>query len=70
MAQKVLPAATHLRLPGCGHVPMSDNPTLVAEVLLAGSAPVRGFSASCNAGSSAGSGAGSGAGSSAELAPA
>jgi pimeloyl-ACP methyl ester carboxylesterase len=24
-------------LPGCGHVPMTDDPALVAEVLLAGS---------------------------------
>ncbi len=43
VAEKALPGATHLRLPGCGHVPMSDNPALVAEVLLAGSAPVPGF---------------------------
>ena len=33
-----LPAHTRwLALPGCGHVPMSDDPALVARVLLAGS---------------------------------
>jgi pimeloyl-ACP methyl ester carboxylesterase len=30
--------ARHIRLPGCGHVPMSDDPELVAGVLLRGSA--------------------------------
>ena len=38
VARQALPGATHLRLPGCGHVPMSDDPGLVARVLLAGSA--------------------------------
>jgi pimeloyl-ACP methyl ester carboxylesterase len=32
-----LPEARLLRLPGCGHVPMTDNPALVADVLLRGS---------------------------------
>lgn len=32
-----LPDAHVLVLPGCGHVPMADDPALVAEVLLAGS---------------------------------
>jgi pimeloyl-ACP methyl ester carboxylesterase len=26
-------------LPGCGHVPMGDDPELVADLLLAGSRP-------------------------------
>jgi pimeloyl-ACP methyl ester carboxylesterase len=37
-ARTALPAARHIRLPGCGHVPMSDDPELVAGVLLRGSA--------------------------------
>jgi pimeloyl-ACP methyl ester carboxylesterase len=37
-ARTALPAAQHIRLPGCGHVPMSDDPELVAGVLLRGSA--------------------------------
>lgn len=36
-AKRALPAARHVRLPGCGHVPMSDDPRLVAGVLLKGS---------------------------------
>ncbi len=32
-----IPHARLLRLPGCGHVPMNDNPELVAHVLLTGS---------------------------------
>lgn len=35
-----LPGATHLMLPGCGHVPMTDDPELVAQVLLEGSSTV------------------------------
>ena len=46
VARELLPRATHLKLPGCGHVPMSDDPRLVTEVLLAGSAPVDGRLAS------------------------
>jgi pimeloyl-ACP methyl ester carboxylesterase len=38
VARTVLPTAQHVRLPGCGHVPMSDDPGLVAGVLLRGSA--------------------------------
>lgn len=34
---RLIPHARLLRLPGCGHVPMSDNPELVAHVLLTGS---------------------------------
>lgn len=37
-ARRILPSATHITLPHCGHVPMSDNPALVADVLLRGSA--------------------------------
>lgn len=36
-AMTLLPAAHHVRLRGCGHVPMSDDPELVADVLLRGS---------------------------------
>lgn len=35
---QLIPHARLLRLPGCGHVPMNDNPALVAHVLLTGSA--------------------------------
>jgi pimeloyl-ACP methyl ester carboxylesterase len=37
-ARTALPTARHVRLPGCGHVPMSDDPELVAGVPLRGSA--------------------------------
>lgn len=33
-AARLLPNAHHVRLPGCGHVPMSDNPQLVANTIL------------------------------------
>lgn len=33
-ARQALPAARHVSLPGCGHVPMSDDPELVARVIL------------------------------------
>jgi pimeloyl-ACP methyl ester carboxylesterase len=33
-----LPEARLVRLPGCGHVPMTDDPELVADILLRGSA--------------------------------
>ncbi|MFG2308096.1 alpha/beta fold hydrolase [Streptomyces sp. NPDC048566] len=36
-AKQVIPRARLVRLPGCGHVPMSDDPALVARVLLDGS---------------------------------
>lgn len=35
-----LPQAEHMMLRGVGHVPMFDNPHLVAKVLLHGSAPI------------------------------
>lgn len=34
-ARARLPQARHVALPGCGHVPMSDDPELVASVILA-----------------------------------
>jgi pimeloyl-ACP methyl ester carboxylesterase len=37
-ARRLLPAARHVWLRGCGHVPMSDDPEQVARVLLDGSA--------------------------------
>jgi pimeloyl-ACP methyl ester carboxylesterase len=37
VAGRQLPQARHLPLPGCGHVPMTDDPALVAQVLLDGS---------------------------------
>jgi pimeloyl-ACP methyl ester carboxylesterase len=36
-AKERLPGARILPLPGCGHVPMTDDPALVADVLLQGS---------------------------------
>ncbi|HEY2240146.1 MAG TPA: alpha/beta hydrolase [Streptosporangiaceae bacterium] len=38
VARRQLPHARHVPLPGCGHVPMTDDPALVAQVLLDGSA--------------------------------
>jgi pimeloyl-ACP methyl ester carboxylesterase len=37
VARARLPQARYIPLPGCGHVPMTDNPQLVADVLLTGS---------------------------------
>ena len=37
VAKAKLPQARIRPLPGCGHVPMTDNPALVADVLLQGS---------------------------------
>ncbi|MFG3662096.1 alpha/beta fold hydrolase [Streptomyces sp. NPDC047706] len=39
-AKYILPKARLVRLPGCGHVPMNDDPALVARVLLDGSRTV------------------------------
>jgi pimeloyl-ACP methyl ester carboxylesterase len=36
-AKRVLPRARLVRLAGCGHVPMNDDPALVARVILDGS---------------------------------
>ncbi|WP_236238948.1 alpha/beta fold hydrolase [Streptomyces sp. CC228A] len=36
-AKRVLRGARLVRLPGCGHVPMNDDPALVARVILDGS---------------------------------
>ncbi|MBM7088810.1 alpha/beta fold hydrolase [Streptomyces sp. S12] len=36
-AKQMIPRARLVRLPGCGHVPMNDDPALVARVLLDGS---------------------------------
>ncbi|MER5407940.1 alpha/beta fold hydrolase [Streptomyces sp. NPDC002769] len=36
-AKQIIPRARLVRLPGCGHVPMNDDPTLVARVILDGS---------------------------------
>ncbi|WP_328316216.1 alpha/beta fold hydrolase [Streptomyces sp. NBC_00388] len=33
-AKRVMPGARLVRLPGCGHVPMNDDPALVARVIL------------------------------------
>lgn len=35
IARARLPHAEHVTLPGCGHVPMSDEPALLAETILA-----------------------------------
>ena len=35
-ARRMLPWARHVELPGCGHLPFSDAPELLATVLLAG----------------------------------
>ncbi|WP_370410564.1 alpha/beta fold hydrolase [Streptomyces fradiae] len=37
-AKQAIPGARLIRLPGCGHVPMNDDPALVARVILDGSA--------------------------------
>ncbi len=36
-AKQIIPGARLVRLPGCGHVPMNDDPALVARILLDGS---------------------------------
>jgi pimeloyl-ACP methyl ester carboxylesterase len=43
VARKALPQARHELMQGVGHVPMWDDPDLVAEVILRGSEPVPGF---------------------------
>ncbi|MFI6473507.1 alpha/beta fold hydrolase [Streptomyces sp. NPDC050516] len=39
-AKHTVPGARLVRLPGCGHVPMNDDPALVTRVILDGSRPV------------------------------
>ncbi|MER8045536.1 alpha/beta fold hydrolase [Streptomyces sp. NPDC094032] len=39
-AKRVVPGARLVRLPGCGHVPMNDDPALVSRVILDGSRAV------------------------------
>ncbi|MFB9556273.1 alpha/beta fold hydrolase [Streptomyces roseoviridis] len=53
-AKHTLPDARLVRLPGCGHVPMNDDPALVARVILDGSAGTTGSGGS--AGRSGGAG--------------
>ena len=36
IARKRLPAARHISLPGCGHVPMIDDPELIAQIIRLG----------------------------------
>ncbi|MEU6575722.1 alpha/beta hydrolase [Streptomyces sp. NPDC046805] len=36
-AKRIIPKARLVRLPGCGHCPMNDDPALVARVILDGS---------------------------------
>lgn len=38
-ARRLLPAARHVRLDGCGHLPFPDDPATCARLLLAGGAP-------------------------------
>lgn len=45
VARELLPRAEHVVLRGVGHVPMSDNPKRVAEIILRGSAPAATVSA-------------------------
>jgi pimeloyl-ACP methyl ester carboxylesterase len=40
VAKELLPHAAHITMRGVGHVPMFDDPELVAQVLLRGSAPL------------------------------
>jgi pimeloyl-ACP methyl ester carboxylesterase len=42
-ARELLPQARHVSLSGCGHVPMNDNPALVASLIMqtTGAIPVR-----------------------------
>ncbi|MDZ7918184.1 MAG: alpha/beta fold hydrolase [Rhodococcus sp. (in: high G+C Gram-positive bacteria)] len=45
-ARELLPSARHIRLPGCGHLPFSDDPTRCVAILLA---PVGGSTSTSNA---------------------
>jgi pimeloyl-ACP methyl ester carboxylesterase len=47
-ARRLLPGARHVTLPGCGHVPMGDDPDLVARTILettGAGVPAEGFTA-------------------------
>ncbi|MEU9035009.1 alpha/beta fold hydrolase [Streptomyces sp. NPDC048352] len=44
-AKRTLPGARLVRLPGCGHVPMNDDPALVARVILDTAASATGYPA-------------------------
>lgn len=46
IARRRMPHARHVWLEGCGHVPMADDPSQIARVLLEGSAPVSAGAAS------------------------
>ncbi len=50
VAKARIPRAQLIPLPGCGHVPMTDNPRLVADVLLRGSQVTRQISGQSAAG--------------------
>ena len=41
LARATLPRARHVELPGCGHVPMSDDPELIASTILTTTAAAR-----------------------------
>ncbi|MEU7043346.1 alpha/beta fold hydrolase [Streptomyces varsoviensis] len=41
-AKRAIPGARLVRLPGCGHVPMNDDPALVARIILDATRPVPG----------------------------
>src|SRR6266568_3996690 len=53
VAKARLPQARIRPLPGCGHVPMTDDPALVADVLLQGSGRLTGQAASARSSTSA-----------------
>ncbi|MDN5853685.1 MAG: alpha/beta hydrolase, partial [Actinomycetia bacterium] len=36
IARKRLPSARHITLPGCGHVPMIDDPELITQIIRLG----------------------------------
>ncbi|MFF5445375.1 alpha/beta fold hydrolase [Streptomyces sp. NPDC012888] len=61
-AKRTIPGARLVRLPGCGHVPMNDDPALVARVIL-DTAQSAGRAARTTA-EAVGAGAGAGAGAS------
>lgn len=43
-ARRAIPHASHLTLPDCGHVPMSDAPELISHIVLADSVKSRTYS--------------------------